>query len=76
MFIATEGTIEIPLEQLQEWIARENPQLRATILHLGVPKTNKDNRTLEIDFVAASGDDPTNPMDWAEKPNALKQWDN
>jgi hypothetical protein len=75
MFIASEGTIEIPLEQLQEWIIRCNPQLNKSNLTLGVPRVNASNITLEIDFVSSFGDDPTHPSEWAETPKVLKQWE-
>ena len=74
MFIASEGFIEIPLEQLREWIIRYNPQLNKSNLTLGVPRVNASNMTLEIDFAASFGDDATEPSEWAETPKALNQW--
>ena len=37
----------------------------------GVPRVNKSNQTLEVDF--AMGTD-CNPKDWFEQPNVVKQW--
>ena len=37
----------------------------------GVPRANKSNKTLEIDFAMATDCDPG---DWVEKPDAVKQW--
>lgn len=74
MFIASEGFIEIPLEQLREWIIRYNPQFTNSNLNLGVPRVNASNMTLEIDFASSFGDDPTEPSEWAEAPKALNQW--
>lgn len=75
MYIASEGSIEIPLEQLREWIIRYNSQFKESNLTLGVPRVNASNMTLEIDFAASFGDDPTQPSEWAEAPKALKQWE-
>jgi len=37
-----------------------------------VPRVNKDNMTLDIDFAAATD---CNPADWAVKPKAVTQWE-
>ena len=76
MHITTEGTVEIPLEQLWDWIIRNNPQLEGGIIKGGVPRVNGGNMTLEIDYVASFGDDPTPPEQWAgaETLSVFKQW--
>lgn len=66
-----EGTIEIDLEDFAEFVANYHPE--APSVAYGVPRVNKSNETIEIDF--AVGTDDCGPSDWAEKPKCLKQWD-
>jgi hypothetical protein len=70
MFVATEGTIEINLEEFWVWVAKQHADMGETLY--GVPRVNKSNKTIEIDFAASTDG---NPVEWAEKPKALKQWD-
>jgi len=66
-----EGTIEIDLVEFYEFIAQHHPKRGQPAY--GVPRVNKGNGTLEIDF--AMGTDDVSPYEWAEKPACLKQWE-
>ena len=66
-----EGMIEIPLEDFWQFVARYHPKDGQPCY--GVPRANKGNGTLEIDF--AMGTDDVSPYEWAEKPKALRQWE-
>ena len=70
-FIA-EGTVEIDLCDLHEWILSGGHLPVGPDYAWGPPRVNKSNQTLEIDF--AMDNFGNNPATWAEKPNALKQW--
>ncbi|MDP2363900.1 MAG: hypothetical protein Q8M94_09045 [Ignavibacteria bacterium] len=66
-----EGTKEIPLEDFWKFVMQYSPGEGDEII-FGVPRVNKENDTIEIDFAASS---ESSPDDWKEKPKALKQWD-
>jgi hypothetical protein len=69
-FVKQEGRIEIDLADFWEWVAKQHEPMGE--ITYGVPRINKSNSTLEIDFAACS--DGT-PSDWAVKPVAVKQWE-
>ena len=72
MAFTAEGTIEIDLAELWAWVHRNyNPSPSAEFQY-GVPRVNKSNQTMEIDF--AMGTD-CNPRDWFVKPDVFKQWE-
>jgi len=66
-----EDMIEISLEDFWQFVAKYHPKEGQPAY--GVPRVNKGNDTLEIDF--AMGTDDVSPYEWAEKPQALKQWE-
>ena len=71
--ITQEGTIEIPLEEFWEWVQKTYADhMNGMETSYGVPRVNKGNDTLEIDFAAA---DDGHPSQWAEKPKSVKQWE-
>jgi len=77
MSFTAEGTVEIDLGDLHEWIlssGRVPSSFVDNVYVWGPPRTNKGNGTLEIDF--AMDGNGNCPSTWAEEPNALKQWDN
>jgi hypothetical protein len=65
-----EGMIEIPLEEFWAFVEKYNTSSGDEVAY-GVPRVNKGNHCVEIDF-AASSDGP--PADWAEPPKAVTQW--
>jgi|688.fasta_scaffold00953_39 hypothetical protein len=68
----SEGTIEIYLVEFWNWVGNEHYAVpRGSVVHYGVPRVNKDNMTLDIDFAAST---VGNPEDWAVKPKAVTQW--
>jgi hypothetical protein len=72
MSFTSEGTIEIDLANFWEWVHKEHlPVSRGTEIRFGVPRVNKGNMTLDIDFAASTD---CNPADWAVKPKAVTQW--
>ena len=72
MSFTSEGTIEIDLAHFWEWVHKEHlPVSHGTEIRFGVPRVNKSNMTLDIDFAAATD---FNPADWAVKPKAVTQW--
>lgn len=77
MSFTAEGTVEIDLCDLHAWIVssgRVPSGSGDSIYGWGPPRLNESNGTLEIDF--AMDGNGNSPSTWAEKPNALKQWDN
>jgi len=69
---ASEGTIEIDLIEFWDWVGDEHYAVpRGSVVHYGVPRVNKDNMTLVIDFAAST---VGNPADWIQKPKAVTQW--
>ena len=72
MSFTAEGTIEIDFTEFLVWVNKNyNPYPRAEVQY-GVPRVNKSNRTMEIDFAMGT---ETNPKDWFVKPDVLKQWE-
>jgi hypothetical protein len=73
MAFTSEGTIEIDLPELWEWV-HDNylPVPRGSEVRYGVPRINRGNSVMEIDFAAATECDPA---DWAVKPKAVTQWE-
>ena len=71
MAFTAEGTIEIDLDQFWEWV-REEHCPHGTETRFGVPRVNKSNMTLDIDFAAGTENDPAS---WAVKPKAVTQWE-
>ena len=73
MSFTAEGTIEIDLAEFFTWVYENYAPANGVEYQYGVPRANKSNQTLEIDFAMATG---SNPKDWMEQPDALKQWEN
>ena len=72
MSYTAEGMVEIDLEELWTFVLKRLPTDGGEEYVLGVPRVNKGNGTLEIDFaVAVNG----NPHDWSVKPKAIIQWE-
>jgi hypothetical protein len=68
----SEGTIEIDLVEFWNWVGNEHYAVpRGSVVRYGVPRVNKDNMTLDIDFAAST---VGNPADWIQKPKAVTQW--
>jgi hypothetical protein len=72
MGYTAEGTIEIPLEEFWDFVTKNYSPTNNDEIRFGVPRVNKSNQVLEIDF-AFSND--TSPDNWSVKPDCLKQWD-
>ena len=73
MSFTAEGTIEIDLADFWKWVHRMHfPVSLGTEIQFGVPRVNKSNMTLDIDFAAATDNDPCS---WAVKPKAVTQWE-
>lgn len=68
--MGAEGTIEIDLVELWTWIAKQHPDMGEVAY--GVPRVNKSNQTLEIDFASSTDGHPSG---WAKKPKAVTQWE-
>ena len=73
MSFTAEGTIEIDLGEFYSWVYQNYAPCIGAEYRYGVPRTNKHNQTLEIDFAMGT---ECNPAEWAEKPEAVKQWEN
>ena len=72
MSFTAEGTIEIDLTEFWGWVhINYNPNPSAEVQY-GVPRVNKSNHTMEIDFAMGT---ETNPKDWFVKPDVLNQWE-
>jgi hypothetical protein len=71
MSFTAEGTIEIDLAEFFTWVYENYVPSTYAEFKYGVPRANKSNKTLEIDFAMATDCDPG---DWVEKPDAVKQW--
>jgi hypothetical protein len=70
----SEGTIEIDLVEFWNWVCKEHlpvAPVHGAEIRYGVPRVNKDNMTLDIDFAASTD---CNPADWIQKPKAVTQW--
>lgn len=70
MLVTSEGTIEIDLADFWEWVHKQHADMGEVCY--GVPRVNKGNSTLEIDFAASTDG---NPREWAKKPEAVTQWE-
>lgn len=70
MFVATEGFIEIDLVEFWSWVAKQH-KAEGEVAY-GVPRVNKSNQTLEIDFASSTDGHPSG---WAKKPKAVTQWE-
>lgn len=73
MSFTAEGTIEIDMEDFTCWIYENYLFTQGVEFQLGIPRVNKSNQTLEVDF--AMGTD-TNPKNWSKIPKAIQQWEN
>ena len=71
MSFTAEGTIEIDLADFFTWVYEKYAPENGVEYQYGVPRTNKSNRTLEVDFAMATD---CHPKDWIEQPVAFKQW--
>ena len=72
MSFSAEGTIEIDLTEFWTWVYKNySPVPSGTDIQYGVPRVNKSNQTLEIDFAAS---DTCNPKEWFEPPKVIQQW--
>jgi len=71
MSFTAEGTIEIDLSEFFTWVYQNYAPVNGVEYQYGVPRVNKSNQTLEIDFAMATD---CNPKEWFEQPNAVKQW--
>jgi hypothetical protein len=72
MSFTAEGTIEIDLVEFWEWIRKNYNPIPSAEVQYGVPRVNKSNLTMEIDFAMGT---ENNPNEWFVKPNVLKQWE-
>lgn len=72
MSFTAEGTIEIDLAEFWGWVYSNYVPCGGVEYQYGVPRVNKSNGTLEIDFAMATN---CNPKDWFEKPEVCKQWE-
>jgi len=65
-----EGLIEIPFKEF--WAFVKGYLLEGgDVIAYGVPRINKQNQCIEIDFAASDEGDPS---EWATIPMAVKQW--
>lgn len=71
MSFTAEGTIEIDLAEFFTWVYENYAPESAAEYQYGVPRVNKSDQTLEIDFAMGTDCDP---KDWIEKPDVVKQW--
>jgi hypothetical protein len=63
-----EGVLYIPLEDFRRFALKYLPKSGADIV-LGIPRIEDD--LIAIDWAAST---ICNPIDWAEKPKAITQW--
>lgn len=63
------GTIEIDLIDFWEWVDRYHKIPGEYVF--GVPRINKKDETIEIDYAY---DTSCHPNDWHDKPKFLDQW--
>jgi len=71
MSFTAEGTIEIPTEEFFNWMYKNYTPCSGVEYQYGVPRVNKSNQTIEVDFAMGT---ETNPKEWHVKPDFLKQW--
>lgn len=69
-----EGVISIDLADFWDWVINESDYLNSDSLKVafGVPRIDKQNKRILINFVASSLDSPHH---WLEKPDCLNEWD-
>lgn len=65
------GLIEIPLEDFWDFVRKTNP-VDGNVVY-GVPRTNKDNDTIEIDYVFNTEISPTDEVGYKDSV-VRKQW--
>jgi hypothetical protein len=71
MSFTAEGTIEIELGEFFNWVYSNYAPCKGAEFQYGVPRINKGNVTMEIDFAMAT---ECHPKEWIEKPDVCKQW--
>lgn len=67
-----EGTIEIDLAEFWEFVSRYHDHQSAQTF-FGVPKVNKENHTIEIDYMYNTEINPSNEADF-EISKCKTQW--
>ena len=72
MSFTCEGTIEIDLADFTLWIYDNYLPTKDGEFQLGVPRVNKSNQTIEVDFAIGT---ETNPNQWFVKPAVVQQWE-
>lgn len=73
MSFTAEGTIEIPTEEFFTWLYKNYAPCTGFVEYqYGVPRVNKSNQTIEVDFAMATD---CHPKQWSEKPEVCKQWE-
>jgi hypothetical protein len=65
-----EGKIEIPMEEFWAFVNKYHEHKTAE-LAFGVPKVNKENETMEINYAYGT---ESNPIAWSVKPKCLEEW--
>ena len=74
MSFTAEGTIEIDMEDFTRWIYENYLPTQWVEFQLGIPRVNKSNQTLEVDFAMGTG--TNHPKNWSKIPKAIQQWEN
>jgi hypothetical protein len=72
MAFTAEGMIEIDMADFTTWIYENYLPAKHAEFQLGVPRVNKHNQTLEVDFAMGT---ECNPKDWFMKPEVFQQWE-
>lgn len=72
MSFTAEGTIEIDMADFTTWLYENYLPTKSVEFQLGVPRMNKANMTLDVDFAMSTD---CNPKDQFEKPDVIKQWE-
>lgn len=72
MSFTAEGTIEIDVADFFEWVYKNYAPVRGAEYQYGVPRVNKSNQTIDVDFAMATD---SHPKEWVKKPNVIKQWE-
>ena len=71
MSFTAEGTIEVDMGDFTRWIYENYLPTKSVEFQLGIPRVNKSNQTLEIDFAMGTESHPEN---WSKIPKAIQQW--
>lgn len=66
-----DGTIDIPLEEFWEFVAKYHDKTSGEVAY-GVPKVRKGGGYMEISFAVSS---EGHPSEWAVKPAAVTEWE-